>query len=188
MAVEEAPYEVETRDGHFEIRQYAPQVVAETVVEGTQGEAGNKAFGALFGYISGANRSRQTIAMTAPVGQERVDGERIAMTAPVAQQAVSNRWAVTFMMPTNYVLATLPEPTGDKVRLRAVPARRMAAIRYSGSWGQARYEKHLARLRTWLAGRGVTPVGEPVWARYNPPFTPWFLRRNEILLELGDKP
>ena len=135
----------------------------------------------MFDYISGANQARSKIAMTAPVSQEQ-PGEKIAMTAPVGQEAVSNQWAITFMMPTNYTLETLPAPTDEKVRLRAIPARRMAAVRYSGTWSRRRYEVNLARLREWMKANGLAPSGEPVWARYNAPFTPWFLRRNEILL------
>lgn len=185
MGVEEAAYTVAKKDGDFEMRDYSPQVVAETVVDATLEDAGNVAFRTLFRYISGDNRAKNPIAMTAPVGQQRPEGEPIAMTAPVSQQVVSNRWAVSFMMPSNYTLATLPAPTDPKVTLRAIPAHRMAAVRYSGTWSQKRYEKHLARLRQWLAKQGLTATGEPVWARYNPPFTPWFLRRNEILLPVA---
>ena len=184
MGTEEAAYTVEKTDGDFQVRQYAPQVVAETVVDGTLEEAGNKAFRPLFNYISGANRSKGKIAMTAPVAQRR-EGEKIAMTAPVGQEAVSNQWAITFMMPTNYTLETLPAPTDEKVRLRAIPARRMAAVRYSGTWSRQRYERNLARLREWMKAQGLAAAGDPVWARYNAPFTPWFLRRNEVLVPLS---
>jgi effector-binding domain-containing protein len=183
MGIEKAAYTVEKTDGAFQVRQYAPQVVAETLVEGTLEEAGNKAFRPLFNYISGANRSQGKIAMTAPVTQQR-DGEKIAMTAPVGQEAVSNQWAITFMMPTNYTLETLPAPTDEKVRLRGIPARRMAAVRYSGTWSRQRYERNLARLREWMKTQGLAAAGDPVWARYNAPFTPWFLRRNEVLVPL----
>lgn len=166
MGTEEAAYTVEKTNGEFQVRLYAPQVVAETVVDGTLEEAGNMAFGPLFNYISGANKSRGKIAMTAPVGQE----------------ARSNQWVVTFMMPANYTLETLPEPTDENVQLRAIPARRMAAVKYSGTWSQQRYERQLARLLEWMKTEGLEAAGDPVWARYNPPFMPWFLRRNEILV------
>jgi effector-binding domain-containing protein len=186
MGTEEAAYTVEKTDGDFQVRLYAPQVVAETVVDGTPEEAGNKAFRPLFNYISGANRSKERIAMTTPVGQQ-AEGQKIAMTAPVGQEAVSNQWAITFMMPTNFTLATLPAPVDEKVRLLAIPARRMAAVRYSGTWSQRRYERNLARLREWMKAQGLAAAGDPVWARYNAPFTPWFLRRNEVLFPL-EKP
>jgi hypothetical protein len=183
MGTEEAAYIVEKTEGDFQVRQYAPQVVAETVVDGALEEAGNKAFRPLFNYISGANRSQGKITMTAPVAQQR-EGEKIAMTVPVGQEALSNQWAVTFMMPTNFTLETLPAPTDEKVRLRAIPARRMAAVQYSGTWSRQRYERNLARLRAWMKAQGLAAAGDPVWARYNAPFTPWFLRRNEVLVPL----
>jgi effector-binding domain-containing protein len=173
-------------DGVFQVRQYAPQVVAETMVAGTLEKAGNQAFRPLFRYISGANRSQEKIAMTAPVAQQR-DGEKIAMTAPVGQEAMGNQWAITFLMPAHFTLETLPVPTDEKVHLRAIPARRMATVRYSGTWSERRYEQNLTRLREWVKAQNLTASGNPVWARYNAPFTPWFLRRNEILLPL-EKP
>ena len=181
MGTEEAAYTVEKTEGEFQVRQYAPQVVAETLVEAGLEDAGNQAFRVLFRYISGENRTRSKIAMTAPVGQQR-QGEKIAMTAPVSQERAGDRWAVSFMMPSNQTLATLPEPADSKVSLRAVPARRMAVVRYSGVWSQDQYDRHLKGLRDWAAAQGLKVEGEPVWARYNPPFTLWFLRRNEIWL------
>lgn len=186
MGTEEAAYTVEKTDGDFQVRQYASQVVAETVVDGTLEEAGNKAFRPLFNYISGANRSKEKVAMTAPVAQRR-EGEKIAMTSPVGQEAAGNQWAVTFTMPTNYTIETLPEPTDGKVRLRTIPARRMAAVQYSGTWSGRRYERNLARLREWMKAQGLAAAGDPVWARYNAPFMPWFLRRNEVLVPLPSR-
>jgi len=181
--IQESAYTVERTEQAFQVRQYAPQVVAEIVVDGSLEEAGNKAFRPLFNYISGANRSQSKLAMTAPVAQQR-EGEKLAMTAPVGQEAVSNRWAITFMMPSHFTLETLPTPTDEKVHLRAIPARRMAAVQYSGTWSRPRYERNLARLRAWMQTQGLAAAGEPVWARYNPPFTLWFLRRNEVLVPL----
>ena len=109
MAIEEAPYKVVKTAGIFELRDYAPHILAETVVDGSLEDAGNKAFRRLFRYISGENRSRDTITMTAPVSQQP-EGEKITMTAPVGQQAVAGKWAVSFMMPASYTLETLPVP------------------------------------------------------------------------------
>ncbi|MBM4148262.1 MAG: heme-binding protein [Lentisphaerae bacterium] len=196
--IEKPGYAVERKEGDFEVRAYAEQVVAETRVNGTREEAGNQAFRPLFRYISGANRSKTKIAMTAPVGQEQSQGEKIAMTAPVglepapraegaadAAQPSNGEWVVTFMMPAGYTMETLPEPLDDKVRLRVVPAHRAAAVRYSGTWSRRGYEKHLARLRAWMTEHDLESSGAPVWARYNAPFTPWFLRRNEVLVPLA---
>ena len=181
MAIEEATYTVVERDGEFEIRDYAPHVVAETVVAGSFDRAGNEAFSRLFRYISGDNRSRHKVAMTAPVSQGS-EGEKIAMTAPVEQQPAEDRWVVSFTMPASSALQTLPEPGDPQVTLRQVPARRMAALRYSGRWTESSYLRHKMELESWVRERGLRSVGDPVWARYNPPFAPWFLRRNEILV------
>jgi len=181
MAIEEATYKVLKKDNKFEIRDYAPHILAETIVEGDFEEAGNKAFNVLFGYISGDNRSREKLAMTAPVSQEP-KGEKIKMTAPVGQQRVQESWAVSFMMPASYTLETLPEPEDPKVTLRQVPARRMAAVRYSGFWNEKGYLRYKLELESWIREKNYTIVGDPIWARYNAPFTPWFLRRNEILI------
>lgn len=184
MAVEEAEYEVLLEDGDFEVRRYAPHIVAETRVEGNFSGAGNRAFGRLFGYISGDNRGRQDIAMTAPVTQETA-GEEIAMTAPVGQQRADGHWAISFVMPAAWTLDTLPEPDNPAVRLRQVPAQTMVALRYSGFWSEKNYRRHREELERWMASRSLVAVGEPVWARYNAPFVPWFLRRNEVLVPVA---
>lgn len=181
MAIEEAAYQVVQKDDRFEIRDYAPHILAETIVEGNIKEAGSKAFKRLFGYISGDNRSHGKVAMTAPVSQVP-GGEKIAMTAPVGQQSAQGSWAVSFMMPASYTLETLPLPEDPQVSLRQVPGRRVAAVRYSGFWSEKNYLRYRQELESWIHEQGLTIVGEPVWARYNPPFTPWFLRRNEILI------
>lgn len=181
MAIEEALYKVVKKENHFEIRDYAPHILAETVVEGDLEEAGDKAFSRLFRYISGDNRSRDKVAMTAPVSQEPT-GQKIQMTAPVGQQRVQESWAVSFMMPASYTLESLPEPVDPTVTLRPVPARRMAAVRYSGFWSEKNYLRYKRELESWIKEKGLRMAGDPVWARYNPPFTPWFMRRNEILI------
>jgi len=187
MATEEAPYTVVKASGIFEVRDYEPHILAETLVDGTLEDAGNKAFRRLFNYISGANHSRSSIAMTAPVSQES-KGEKIAMTAPVGQQRSSGKWAVSFMMPASYTLATLPVPDESSITLRQVPAHRVAAVRYSGTWSESNYLDYKERLEKWIRENGFETSGEPVWARYNPPFTLWFLRRNEILIPVVARP
>lgn len=180
QAVEEPDYEVLRQDGDFELRAYGASLLAETVVNGDFEEAGNRAFRALFEYIDGNNRAREEIAMTAPVSQAR--SEKIAMTAPVSQRAEGGEWVVSFMMPTGYTMETLPEPLDQRVALRELPPYRAAVIRYSGFWSEKNYREHLEALRRWMKETGLEAGGEPVWARYNAPFTPWFLRRNEILI------
>ncbi len=185
MATEEAPYTVIKNDDIFELREYAPQILAEIIVDGDLEGAGNKAFRPLFRYISGDNKSRGKITMTAPVSQER-KGEKISMTAPVSQQSVQGKWAVSFTMPTSYTMETLPTPDDSNIMLRQVPTRRMAAVRYSGFWSEEKYLLNKEKLAKWIKDNHFTVVGEPVWARYNAPFTPWFMRRNEILIPVTD--
>ncbi|MEI6824782.1 MAG: heme-binding protein [Desulfuromonadales bacterium] len=188
MATEEAPYTVIKTEDIFELREYAPQVLAEIIVDGDIEGAGNKAFRPLFRYISGDNKSRDKIAMTAPVSQEQ-KGEKIAMTAPVSQQSVQGKWAVSFMMPASYTMETVPVPDDPNIKLRLVPARRVVAVRYSGFWSEEKYLLNKEKLEKWVKDNRFTVSGEPVWARYNAPFTPWFMRRNEILIPVttGDK-
>lgn len=183
MAIEEAAYTVLKKDGKFEVRDYAPHILAETIVDDDFEQAGGTAFKRLFRYISGENRSRDKLEMTAPVSQ-KPRGKKIEMTAPVEQQPSLGQWAVSFMMPASYTLETLPEPDDPNISLRQVPAHRMAAVRYSGFWSEKNYLRHKKELESWVHEEGFTIVGEPVWARYNPPFTLWFLRRNEILVPI----
>jgi effector-binding domain-containing protein len=183
MAIEETKYKVLKKDNRFEIRDYAPHILAETIVEGNLEEAGKKAFNRLFRYISGENRSRTKVEMTAPVSQQP-NGEKIKMTAPVGQRRIQEKWSVSFMMPASYTIETLPEPEDQNITLRQVPARQMASVRYSGFWSEERYLRYKSELELWIKEKGLTIVGDPIWARYNPPFTPWFLRRNEILIPI----
>jgi len=183
MAIEEAKYTVVTKEDNFEIRDYAPHVVAETVVEGDLEGAGNEAFSSLFQYIAGNNQRQDKVAMTAPVSQEP-GGQKIDMTTPVGQQRLEEKWVVSFMMPASYTLETLPKPLDPKVTLRQVPARRLAAVRYSGFWSEEGYLRHKAALESWIEKKGLKAVGEPIWARYNSPFSLWFLRRNEVLIPI----
>jgi len=185
MAIEEAKYTVVLKEHSLEVREYEPHIIAETIVDGEFGNAGNKAFSRLFNYISGNNNSRQKIEMTAPVVQG-AGSEKIDMTSPVGQQEADGSWAVSFMMPAFYSLETLPEPKDPKVILRQVPARHIAAVRYSGFWSEKGYMRNRDKLEAWIKENRFSVVGEPIWARYNPPFMPWFLRRNEILVPIAN--
>jgi hypothetical protein len=189
MAIEEPPFKVLEQDGAFELREYAPYLVAETRVEADFERAGNIAFQRLFRYISGDNTAQQKIAMTAPVTQSRSDGkgEKIAMTAPVAQQADGTGYRVAFIVPAKYTLDTVPQPSDPTVQIRAVQAQLTAAWRYSGRWTTANYQQHEAELRRAIDARGLKVTGEPILARYNPPFMPSFLRRNEVLIPVERK-
>lgn len=181
MAIEEAPYSVLEKAEDYELRQYPSFIVAETYVDGDFEGVGNEGFRRLAAYIGGKNRKKMSIAMTAPVNQE-VESEKIAMTAPVSQEQTGKQWRITFMMPAKYTLDTLPRPEDERIMLRAEAPRFVAAIRYSGTWSKNRYDVHEEKLSAWIEEMGWKRLGTPVWARYNPPFMPWFMRRNEILI------
>lgn len=181
VAVEKAKYAVLEKEDDFEIRQYDPQIVAETFVASNLEEAGNEGFRRLYAYISGDNKKKQSISMTAPVGQE-TSSEKIAMTAPVSQEKKDDRWRITFLMPAEYTREMLPEPDDERVKLAEEPGRLMAAVKYSGTWSEEGYHKNKALLEEYIRTRGLTKAGAAVWARYDPPFMPWFLRRNEVLI------
>jgi len=183
-AIEEPDYEVTRKLGdQIELRQYAPHVVAEVLLQATADEAGSQAFPILAGYIFGKNKVERKFAMTAPVTQTAVPA-KMPMTAPVIQSAAPGGMRVQFVLPKGVTLDSAPEPMDPRVQLRLVPASQWAAIRYSGMWSQANYDEHLALLQAALDQAGVVTQGEPALARYNAPFTPWFLRRNEIWLAL----
>ena len=196
-AVEEPGYQVIRKIEPIELRRYAPYVVAEVVLNTTPESAGNQAFPILAGYIFGKNKGERKLPMTAPViqtaapviqtaapGTQTAAPVRLEMTAPVTQSTVPGGTLVQFVLPKDITLATAPEPIDERVRLREVPATTWAVIRYSGSWSQSNYEDHLTQLKSLLETAGVATRGEPVLARYDPPFMPSFLRRNEIWLEV----
>jgi effector-binding domain-containing protein len=181
VGIETPKYTILEKQGKFEIRQYPSCLVAETVVDANFKEAGNIAFGRLFNYISGNNRKQESISMTAPVSQTE-PSEKIAMTAPVNMQQTEGKYAVSFLMPSRYTLETIPEPLDESVIIKEIPAQKVAAVRYSGTWSQERYEANKAILMEFVQMKGLVLTGEPVFARYNPPFELWFLRRNEVLI------
>jgi len=183
MAIEEPEYLVESKAATYEVRSYGPVVVAETQIESDFENAGNQAFRILARYIFGGNKSKAQISMTAPVGQS-VAFEKIEMTAPVTQVKGGTGYWVQFTMPKKYTLATLPTPEDSRVKLREIPARQVAVLTYSGSWSESRYQDKLAGFKLDLKADKREFIGEPVLARYNSPFQIWFLRRNEIWLEL----
>jgi hypothetical protein len=182
-AIEEPKYTVVRQHDGFEIREYAPYIVAEVVVPGPAEEAGNQGFRILAGYIFGNNKGERKISMTAPVTQAPAPA-RIEMTAPVTQAVAHGGYVVQFMMPSEYTLETLPEPLDPQVELKEVAGGRFAVIRYSGTWSERNYNEHLQKLERGVEAAGLRTTGSPVYSRYNAPFVPWFMRRNEIWLEL----
>ena len=189
-AIDEPAYTVVQKTEVFEVRQYAPYLVAEVVVPGPASEAGNQGFNLLGGYIFGKNKGERKLEMTAPVTQTPLPAPtpappiKLEMTAPVTQAVTEGGFLVQFVMPKGYTLATLPEPLDERVKLREVPGKRVAAIRFSGSWSQSTYEAQLQTLRNALSAAGLATQGEPISSRYNSPFSLPFLRRNEVWLNL----
>jgi len=183
-ATEEPDYQVVRTLADVEVRQYTAYTVAEVQVGGPASEAGNQAFPILAGYIFGKNKGERKLAMTAPVTQAAVP-VKLEMTAPVTQTATAAGFVVQFVLPRGVTVASAPEPLDARVQLREVVPGQVAVIRYSGFWSESNYSEHLAQLQTALREAGLSWTGEPVYARYNAPFTPWFLRRNEIWLHLA---
>ena len=177
------PYEVVGRRDGFELRRYPAHLVAEIEVDGSFDEAPYRAFRPLAGFINGANRSRRRIAMTAPVTQQEAGPEKIAMTAPVMRQAAGRpgSYLVQFVMPSHFTAQTLPVPEDTRVQTRQIPQQLAAAARFSGRWTRKGFEDRGAALRRAVAAAGLRPNGPVRYARFNPPLTPWFLRRNEVV-------
>jgi len=180
---EEQKYTVESKFPKFEVRRYEACVFADVVVTGDFESAGNAGFRPLIGYISGNNQPNSKIAMTAPVVQEPVS--KIAMTSPAVQQSSGEENIISFVMPAGMTLEVLPIPTNSKVSLREVPEQLVAVSRFSGRWTQATYMKHVAELEKNIAESGLKSNGPPRFARFDPPWTPWFLRRNEIQIPIA---
>lgn len=188
---EELPYQVIRKFEHFEVRLYPEHIVAQVLIESSFEDAGNRAFRYLFAYIAGENRTNQKVAMTAPVVQD-VASMKIEMTAPVLQQEVSDpatdtgseSYRVAFVLPEGFTLENAPCPTNPRVVLRVVPESTAAVIRFNGRWSAQSYERHLTTLRTAMKEAGFSSLGAPRFARFDPPMKPWFMRHNEIMLDV----
>jgi len=189
MSLEQPNYQVLYKDGDVEYRQYEPYLVSEAVIDnaGDYNDAGNEGFRRLFRYITGSNESRAKIDMTAPVAQVP-SSEKIDMTVPVQQSASPDGWRVTFMLPSQYTLETAPVPTDPRVRVREVPGRLMAVLRYSGRWTERNYVQKQSQLSEAIEAADVESIGQMQSALYNPPYTPPFMRRNEVMVEVSSLP
>jgi hypothetical protein len=185
MAVEEPKFELVSRDGEFEIRDYSSRVVAQVETTGNLREASNSGFRLLAGYIFGGNVNKSAIAMTAPVTQASASGSKIAMTAPVTLQSAESASIVQFTMPSEYALEDLPIPSDKRVQLRELPHERMAVLRFSGLTGDRRVAEHIERLQKYLRENKLVSTGAPSLARYDPPWTLWFMRRNEVMVPVS---
>jgi effector-binding domain-containing protein len=175
-------YSVIRKYNEIEIRQYPSYIQAEVTIGDTNYKSAiERGFNVLAGYIFGNNISQHKIEMTAPV--QASQSEKIAMTTPVTVTGAAN-FTVAFIMPAQYTLETLPQPTDNRVHLIRLPARSMAAIRFSGFFRQETIEKNKQRLSGWLAEQGLETEGDFIVAGYNPPWVPGFLARNEVLIHV----
>ena len=184
-ALEEPKYTVLKTYENFEIRNYDSYLVAEVDIVGSYNETGNEAFRILAGYIFGDNQSSMKMNMTAPVESEVYpSSEKMNMTAPVFSNENINGYTYRFVMESKYTKETLPVPNNSKIRITEIEDRVMAVISFSGRWSQKNFKKHEQILNKDLTDKGIGTVSEAIYARYNAPFTPWFLRRNEIMYEI----
>ena len=197
MAIEEPTFKVLVSDGSFEIRQYAPMLIAETLVEGDMDEASSKGFRLIADFIFGNNQVsdsqiKSKIAMTAPVTAEP-QSSKISMTAPVTLEPTSaamtmqtaKQWRISFVMPSQYTLENIPKPNNNAVRLKDIPGKYFAVQTYSGFNTLARVQRKTDETLEWAGKRSLKMIGTPQISRYDPPWTLPMFRRNEILVEIA---
>lgn len=186
--VEQADYTVAKKMNGYEIREYPAHIVAQTTVQGSPGEALNRGFGIVAGYIFGGNTRKESIAMTAPVvAQQGVGapaGQAIAMTAPVVATAEGEAQTISFHIPRSYTLETLPVPNDPRVKIVLIPAKRNAVLRFSWYRSEARVQSMQEKLLSALSRDGIATEGSIAYAGYNPPWTPPWMTRHEVLVEL----
>ena len=183
--VEQTTYTVLTKKDGYEVRSYPAHIVAQTTVTGPYREALGQGFRIVAKYIFGANTTKETISMTAPVVEQTSGGRSIAMTAPVTANIEGASHTIAFGMPRSYTLATLPTPTDSRVTLVEVPAQKVAAKRFSMYRTDGRVQTKKQELLAALAKDSVTIAGEPQYAGYNAPWTPPWMMRNEVLVEIA---
>jgi hypothetical protein len=192
MAIEEPKYEVRASQAPFELRHYAPILIAQTIVEGDMDTASNKGFRLIADFIFGNNLAAGSeqaakIAMTAPVTVEP-QSSKIAMTAPVTiepQSGSAQQWRVHFVMPSQYTLANIPKPKNSAVTLHELPSKYFVVHRYSGFNTEARVQEKTDEALAWAKQQSLKVVGTPQLSRYDPPWTLPMFRRNEIMVEVA---
>ncbi len=192
MAIEEPKYEVRTSQAPFELRHYAPTLIAQTIVDGDMDEASNKGFRLIADFIFGNNLAANSeqaakIAMTAPVTVEP-QSSKIAMTAPVTiepQLGSTQQWRVHFVMPSQYTLANIPKPKNSAVTLHELPSKYFVVHRYSGFNTVARVQEKTDEALAWAKQQSLKVIGTPQLSRYDPPWTLPMFRRNEIMVEVA---
>lgn len=179
----ETPYKVKDHEDGFEIREYGPRLVAEVESSGTREKALADSFNLLAAYIAGKNSPRRKIE-GAKSGTVSTAQEKIPMGVPVTTHSVGSNIRMRFFLPETYTLETIPQPLEKRIRILELPAQRIAVMRFSGSARKDNFDRHAAQLKKLLDAKGVSPSGEPQEAYYNPPYTPIFLKRNEVFIPL----
>jgi hypothetical protein len=193
-ATEQPSYTASQQSGPIEVRQYGSMVAAEVSVAGDRETASSAGFRALAGYIFGGNSGKKSIAMTAPVvqaqaqgqnqGQNQAKGQSIAMTAPVMQSGDGKEWTVRFIMPKAMTMQNLPTPNNPQVKLVPLKPASFAAIRFSGSARETDIQRQTKLLQDYMTARSLKATGPASLARYDPPWTPAMMRRNEIMIPI----
>lgn len=192
MATEEPKFSIIEKSEPFELRNYAPQLIAEVKVEGDLDTASSQGFRLIAAFIFGQNQVSEKISMTVPVGIEATQSTKIAMTVPVGIEASKdsttgvNQWVFSFVMPSEFTMATLPKPLNPLVTIRELPAQKRAAIIFSGFNNEAKVLEKTKALEEWIKSKQLQTIGTPQFARYNPPWSLPFMRRNEILITVRD--
>lgn len=188
MAIEEPKFSVLEKNPPFELRSYAPMILAEAQTEGDLDEASSQGFRLIAGYIFGQNQVSEKIAMTVPVAVEEQapKSAKIAMTAPVNIESNAGKWTVSFVMPSEYTMESLPKPLNPRVQLRQIPAVKRAVIVFTGFNSENKVAEKTLELEEWMRSKNLQAVGVPRFARYNPPWSIPFMRRNEIMIDVRD--
>jgi hypothetical protein len=186
----ELQYSVTLKDRDFEVREYPALVNAEVTVSGDRRQAANDGFRILAAYILGHNRRHETLPMTTPVVQAQLPAESTGestseSTSEATPTEDAGRWTVRFVMPRTTNIDTLPTPDDMRVRLRHVPPSRVAVLRFSGLAHEPDIEQRTLDLSTFVSDHNLQPKGPAILAQYSPPWTPWFMRRNEVMIPLA---
>jgi len=188
MATEEPQFSILEKTPPFELRSYAPMILAEVKVEGNLDEASSQGFRLIAAYIFGQNQVSEKIAMTSPVVVEgqAPKSAKIAMTSPVTIESNAGQWTISFVMPAEYTMESLPKPLNSKVQLRQIPAVKRAVISFTGFYNENKIAERTQELEEWIKSKNLQSTGAPKFARYNPPWTLPFMRRNEIMIDIRD--
>ncbi|MDA9226812.1 heme-binding protein [Methylophilaceae bacterium] len=187
MATEEPEFKTILKDSKIEIREYAPKIIAQVKVFGDFDDASSKGFKVLADYIFGNNKSKDgntRIEMTAPVEIEPLP-QKINMAKPVLTEGNDNTWIVSFIMPNEFTLETLPEPNNKNIKILSIPKEKYAVIIFSGLVRESSYQEKEKLLNQFIKEKKLKSSGEIKIARYNPPWTLPFFRRNELMLKVN---